>query len=267
MDLNTQIENQISQIANLWSQIHAETNDTMASGKYLQTSSIFNDIANLNNQIILITNFKKHQFLSISDNFNDIYEYDCSLEECLKWGMFYFFRSLPFSQIKDSYLISNWFSGRKKQLIENPQYIQNYCGWRFKSRRTGKIKILLGSLQGLEYGEKGEPIVVMTTVRDVTHLMKENGSLWSRIRYEKGESNIYSYHAETSKVTQRDILTIREFEFLKSFEMGHELKEIAEQMQISYKTADSHRIKILDRLGARNPMAALEVIKYCKIDF
>jgi DNA-binding NarL/FixJ family response regulator len=57
------------------------------------------------------------------------------------------------------------------------------------------------------------------------------------------------------------LLTPREIEFLKAFESGAELKEISEKMGISYKTADTHRINILNRTGARNPMAAIELVK------
>ena len=58
---------------------------------------------------------------------------------------------------------------------------------------------------------------------------------------------------------QRDIEIC--IEFLRAFESGLELKEIAEKMQISYKTADAHRANLLQALGARNPMAGIEIAK------
>lgn len=74
----------------------------------------------------------------------------------------------------------------------------------------------------------------------------------------KGKPN---YHSEIQKIWQVPLLSGREVEFLKAFESGLELKFISEKMNINYKTADTHRINILNRLGARNPMAAIDLAK------
>jgi DNA-binding CsgD family transcriptional regulator len=261
MNLNNQADAQITQIVKQWDEIHAETDDLKLAGKYIQNSPIYNEIARLNNQVIIISNYKKHQFLSLSDNFNDIYEYGISKTECMRWGAFYFFRCLPFDQIRASMAIGSWFKSRIKQQIDSPLYRQSYCSWKFKSLSTGKTKYLMGNSQGLEYSEKGEPLIVMTTVRDVTHLLKDNPPMWSRIQYENGENSHFTYQIDKKGISHSDIITARELEFLKTFEIGLDLKDIAEQMNISYKTADTHKINILNRLGARNPMAALELLK------
>jgi DNA-binding CsgD family transcriptional regulator len=252
-------DDQSQKIAEIWHDIHAQTNDKKVAGKYLQRMEIYNQIARQNQQVIMISNFKKQQLLTVSDNFDDILEYGCSIEDCMKWSLFYFSRAITFEQIRVMFSISMWYDKKKKTGIEFPAYRQGYCGWEFKSRKTGKIKYLMTVLQGLEYSDKGEPLIVLTTVSDVTHLLRENPPFWSSIRLEN--TGHYCYHSEKKEIQTIELLTPREIEFLKCFESGLELKAISEKMGISYKTADTHRTNILQRTGARNPMAAIELVR------
>jgi DNA-binding CsgD family transcriptional regulator len=256
---NRVADEQSNKIVRLWNEIHDQTNDKILASKYLQDSEVYHQIAKQNQQVLIISNFKKHQFLSLSNNFDDVLEYGCRKEDCMKWGMFYFSRSLPLAQIKVMIQISLWYNKVKKGGVEKPIYRQSYCGWQFESRKTGKTKYLMTNLQGLEYSEKGEPVIVMTTISDVTHLLREQTPFWSSISLEKSKS--FLYHSEKSEIVQTELLSGREIEFLRAFESGLELKAISEKMEISYKTADSHRANILHRLGARNPMAAIELLK------
>jgi DNA-binding CsgD family transcriptional regulator len=243
----------------MWNEIHAETNDKKLVGKYLQQMEVYNQIARQNQQAILITNFKNHQLLALSDNYDDIYEYGCSKEDCMKWTFLYFARAIPFEQLKVIFTISMWFNKIKKQGIPFPDYKQGYSGWKFKSRKTGNIKYLMVNQLALEYSDKGEPLIVLVTVSDVTHLLRENPPFWSVIQLEK--TTQYCYHSDKSGIHVAELLSPREIEFLKCFESGLELKAISEKMGISYKTADTHRTNILQRTGARNPMAAIELVR------
>jgi DNA-binding CsgD family transcriptional regulator len=252
-------DDQSKKITEIWHDIHAETNDKKAAGKYLQKMEIYNQIARQNQQVIMISNFKKQQLLALSDNFDDIYEYGCSMEDYKKWSLFYFSRSIPFEQIRVMFTISSWFNKVKKQGIEFPDHKQGYCGWEYKTRKTGKTKYLMINQQGLEYSDKGEPLIVLVTVSDVTHLLREKPPFWSTIQLEN--TTHYCYHSEKSGIHVAELLSPREIEFLRCFESGLELKAISEKMGISYKTADTHRTNILQRTGARNPMAAIELVR------
>ena len=252
---------QTTEIITLWNEIHAKTNDKKLAGKYLQESAIYNQIARQNNQIIIISNFKNHSFITLSDNFDDIYESGKSKEDWMKWGAFYFSRAIPFEQNKTMIQISLWFNKVKKENISNPSYKQTYCGWKFKCNQSSKTKYLSAHLQGLEYSSTGEPVIVMTTVSDVTHLLRENPPFWSNIKIADNPNEAYLYHSDKNGINKTEILTNREIEFLKAFGSGLELKEIAEKMQISYKTADAHRANLLHALGVRNPMAGIEIAK------
>ncbi len=252
---------QSEKIVELWQSIHYTVAEEKLRAKNLFENEMFHQLARHNQQVFMVTNFKNHALLSVSDNFNDIYEYDCTVEDMLKWNFFYFIRSISFDQIKAIFQISLWYQKLKKEKIEFPNYKQSHCGWRFKTKKTGKVKYLFTKQQGLEYSENGEPLVVLTTISDVTHLLKENPPFWCNISFKNQENFQYCYHSDKSKIVKGELLTERERDFLNAFENGLELKAISESLNISYKTADNHRANILSRIGARNPMAALEILK------
>ncbi|MGL4630328.1 MAG: response regulator transcription factor [Leadbetterella sp.] len=251
---------QTRKIENLWANIHQQTSDKNLTAKYIQQYPIFNELAKQSNQVFMISSLKSMGMLAVSDNFNDILEYGVSLQDVLNWSFLYFSKSIPFEQTKAMVAISFWYSKRKKGIL-HPQYNQTYCGWKLKTKGTKKIKYLMTNIVGLEYSTKGEPIILMTTISDVSHLLKEDAPFWSTIGLEQGNKFQYLYHADREEIQETSIISPRELEFLKAFEEGLELKDIAEKLSISYKTADSHRHNILQRTGARNSMAALELVK------
>ncbi len=197
---------QSQQIIDLWNEIHKNTNDYKMAAKYIQNAEIYNQIARQNNQIIIISNFKKHQFLTISDNFDDIYEYGCSMQDCIKWGFFYFTRSISWEQIKVMFKVSNWYRKLKMEPNPTPYFLQTYSGWKFKSRKTGKIKYLFTKAVGLEFSKNGEPLIVMTTVSDISHLLKTNPPFWGTISFDSTNKMSYLFHNQKDGITQSDLL-------------------------------------------------------------
>ena len=50
----------------------------------------------------------------------------------------------------------------------------------------------------------------------------------------------------------RSVLTVRETEILKLIAEGHSTKSIAYELHIAYKTADTHRTRMMDKLDIHN---------------
>jgi len=50
----------------------------------------------------------------------------------------------------------------------------------------------------------------------------------------------------------QDVLTNREFQVVRRLAMGATNREIAQELQISVKTVDAHRLNLLAKLGLRN---------------
>lgn len=56
-------------------------------------------------------------------------------------------------------------------------------------------------------------------------------------------------------------VTTRELEVLDLLLSGLSNKEVASQLGISFKTVQSHRQRIMDKLGARSPMHLAEIVR------
>ena len=56
-------------------------------------------------------------------------------------------------------------------------------------------------------------------------------------------------------------VTTRELEVLELLLSGLANKEVAGKLGISFKTVQSHRQRIMDKLGARSPMHLAEIVR------
>ena len=65
--------------------------------------------------------------------------------------------------------------------------------------------------------------------------------------------------AEERKRAEDDPLSDREREVLRLLALGHTNQEIANQLYISVRTAETHRAHIMQKLGCR---AAAELVRY-----
>jgi DNA-binding NarL/FixJ family response regulator len=59
------------------------------------------------------------------------------------------------------------------------------------------------------------------------------------------------------KLVEKHQLTFRELQVLELICQGHSTKQIAALLGISFKTAASHRQRLLDKAGAHNPIRLL----------
>jgi DNA-binding CsgD family transcriptional regulator len=254
-------DKQFEHLRSIWNDVLKDA-DTQEKVQYLQESEIYNQLAEQNQQAIIIQQFKDFRVLSVSDNFDSIYNYGCTKSEFSKWSALYFMRAIPFEQVKVLTQISLWYRFLSKKLDSAPLYKQCYSGWKLKNKTKPEgFKQLLTNQVALEYLPSGAPSIFMCMVSDVSHLLRDDAKLWSTVQLEIDKPEQYCFHPDKKSSSNFGILSSREKEFLNHFGAGLELKEIADSMSISYKTADSHRINILQRSGARNPMAALELFK------
>jgi DNA-binding CsgD family transcriptional regulator len=254
-------DKQFDKLLSIWNEVLKDA-DTTEKLKYLEDNEIYNQLAQQNNQVIIIQRFKDFKVLSVSDNFDSFYNYGCSKSEFSKWSAMYFMRSIPLEQVKVLTQISLWYRFLPKKLDSAPLYKQCNVGWKLKNKtRPEGFKQLLTNQVALEYQPSGAPSIFMCMVNDVSHLLRDDAKLWSVVQLESNKPEQYCFHPDKKASSNFGILSSREKEFLQHFGQGLELKDIAENMSISYKTADTHRINILNRCGARNPMAALELFK------
>ncbi len=103
-------------------------------------------------------------------------------------------------------------------------------------------------------------------VQNVHHLFKkEFPHYWIRIAYGAEKEFVHTLHSADKKYSSKDLLSQREKEILKLIAADFDSKEIAERLFISAITVGHHRSNMIDRIGARDTTALLQLAKMAEI--
>ena len=134
------------------------------------------------------------------------------------------------------------------------------CGFKFHHSEKGTIRLLRKN-NVFETNAKNQPIRSLSMFQDITHLMK-NDFFWFRGVFSSSERTYYmSYRSDTNEVSNKDILSDREKEILKYIAEGKETDEIAKIIFISKTTINNHRQNMLNKLGAKDSTALIQLAK------
>jgi DNA-binding NarL/FixJ family response regulator len=99
-------------------------------------------------------------------------------------------------------------------------------------------------------------------VQNVHHLFKKDFPYyWIRISYGANKEFVHILHSADNKSVSKDLLSQREKEILKLIAADFDTKEIAEQLFISAATVGHHRSNMIERLGARDTTALVQLAK------
>ena len=149
----------------------------------------------------------------------------------------------------------------KKQVSENMTY---RCGLKFNHAEKGVIKLFWRS-QIFEIDDLLNPQRIILMVQDVTHLIK-NDFFWFRAELKsETETTYFTSRSDTEGYSKNDILSDREKEILSYFATGKSSDEIAKILFISKATVNNHRQNMLNKIGARDLTALIQLAKMTKI--
>ncbi len=140
-----------------------------------------------------------------------------------------------------------------------------HCGIRY-TLLTGKPICLFSKGSPFHYDELRKFSYTFNYVQNINHLLKKDFRYyWIRITY--GESNefVHSFHSHDKIYATKDLLTTREKEILKLIADDCDTKEIAQKLFISPATVGNHRSNMIDRLGARDTTALVQMAKMASI--
>ncbi len=103
-------------------------------------------------------------------------------------------------------------------------------------------------------------------VQNVHHLFKkEFPYYWIRIAYGANKEFVHTLHSADKKYSSKDLLSQREKEILKLIAEDFDTKEIAGKLFISATTVGHHRSNMIERLGARDTTALVQLAKMAEI--
>ncbi len=136
---------------------------------------------------------------------------------------------------------------------------QIMCGIKVK-HREGHIMRLLFRQFCLEKTAEGLPIISAISLNDISHLMNVD-FYWGRIESGDENNTIHYLISTDKKDVPYDIFTEREKDILRYLAQNIESKEIAKQLFISHHTVDNHRRNMLNKIGARDTTALVQICK------
>ncbi len=158
-----------------------------------------------------------------------------------------------------------------KELVENIKnekdilnFMFSYCGLKYNHSQKGRIQLLWKNTV-FETNELNQPMRCLSTFQDISNLMKGD-FYWFRGVYKSSKRTYYmTYRSDTNETSKNDILSTREKEILKYLLDGKETDEIAKALFISKITINNHRQNMLNKLGAKDTTALIQLAKLTKL--
>ncbi len=166
---------------------------------------------------------------------------------------------------------------KKEQVIQSffrdylsPEELLEYkISYTYKNKGyDDKERIMLHQSTALTMNEKGQFIHVFGIHSDISHLTVKSSDDISFINLKNGAS-FYNIKTTTGKFDAkklkksdglRKLLTSRELEIIKKLALGKSVKEIAEILNLSYHTVNTHKKNILRKLDCKN---STQIVAIC----
>ncbi len=99
-------------------------------------------------------------------------------------------------------------------------------------------------------------------VQNIHHLIKKDFPFyWIRFSYGQQRQFVQTFHSADKLFCKHDLLSAREKEILKMIAADIDSKEIAKQLFISLNTVGNHRSNMIEKLGARDTTALVQLAK------
>lgn len=136
-----------------------------------------------------------------------------------------------------------------------------HCGIRYTLLDSTPI-CLFSKGSPIHYDEKRNFNYTFNYVQNINHLVKKDfRDYWIRITYGEFNEYIHTFHSKDKLYSKKDLLSQREKELLKLIATDMDTKEIAQKLFISINTVGNHRSKMIEKLGARDTTALLQLAK------
>ena len=156
-----------------------------------------------------------------------------------------------------------WFTGvLDKMPFEQSLNIQIFhCGIRYRLP-DGKPICFLSKGLPIHYNATRKFSYTFNYVQNIHHLLKKDfRHYWIRISHGENNEYVHTFHSQDKLHSNKDLLSAREKEILKLIADDCDSKEIAKRLFISTATVGNHRSNMIERLGARDSTALVQLAK------
>lgn len=140
-----------------------------------------------------------------------------------------------------------------------------HCGIRYVRLDDSPI-CLFSKGMPIHYDAQRNFTFTFNYVQNVHHLFKKDfPHYWIRIAFGANREFVHTLHSADKKKASKDLLSQREKEILKLIAEDFDTKEIAEKLFISTTTVGHHRSNMIERIGARDTTALVQLAKMAEI--
>jgi len=160
-----------------------------------------------------------------------------------------------------------WFTGvLDKMPFDQSLNIQIFhCGIRYRLLNDKPVCLLSKGLP-IHYNASRKFSYTFNYVQNIHHLLKKDfRHYWIRISHGENSEHVHTFHSQDKLHSNKDLLSAREKEILKLIADDCDTKEIAERLFISTATVGNHRSNMIERLGARDSTALVQLAKMAEI--
>lgn len=249
-----QRENIINQARTIWQDM---TNDHHVEGRSLYDETSLDMLSKTSQRVIAIISMKNYDHLYVSPNVKELVGYTAEEEPSL--GILKYISMLTYDHLTFPITAGRWYLKWLKETAFENKVNQRivFVGSKMK-HRNGKVLRTLIQTSHLKEDQKRNPVIIINTVQDIAHLMKDD-FWWMRFSCGEDSSIIRYYHSESGKTFDGDILSDREKDILLLIQQGHDSPHIAEELSLSVATVQTHRRNMLARTGMRDITGLLQV--------
>jgi DNA-binding CsgD family transcriptional regulator len=160
-----------------------------------------------------------------------------------------------------------WFTGvLDKMPFDQSKNIQIFhCGIRYRLLNDKPVCLLSKGLP-IHYNADRKFSYTFNYVQNINHLLKKDfRHYWIRISHGENSEHVHTFHSQDKLHSTKDLLSPREKEILKLVADDYDTKEIAERLFISPATVGNHRSNMIEKMGARDTTALVQLAKMTEI--
>lgn len=141
-----------------------------------------------------------------------------------------------------------------------------HCGIAYR-RTDGRPIRLFSKGIPIHYSAERQFTFTFNYVQNVNHLLKPGFRDYRiRVKYGPNGSLVQTMHSDNLReLDSHDLLSAREKEILTQIAAGMETKDIADRLNISANTVGNHRNNMVQRLGARDTTALVQLAKMASL--
>ena len=130
------------------------------------------------------------------------------------------------------------------------------------TRLDGKPICIFSQGMPIQIDEQRNFNYTLNYVQNIHHLIKKDFPYyWIRFSYGQQKEFLQTFHSADKLYSKNDLLSNREKEILMLIAEDMDTKEIAGKLFISVNTVGNHRSNMIERLGARDTTALVQLAK------